>query len=114
YYARKGPGPKVSSVGAPRTRSRNTRTLAAKAARPPASKPLVVGRPQTKQPLKGEAPAPKAPEQAPRSAEVAVQAITIALGRDGRISVNVKDRPLGEMLRLMAEKHLFEIQGSLP
>ena len=114
YYARKSPGPRVSSVRAARTRSRNTRTLAAKGARPCASKPLVVGRPQTKQPLKGEAPVPKAPEQAPRSAEVALQAITIALGRDGRISVNVKDRPLGEMLTLMAEKHLFEIQGSLP
>jgi len=114
YYARKGSGPRVSSVGAGRNRFRKTRTLAAQGAKPPASRPLVVGRPQTKQPSKGEAPAPKAPEQAPRPVAGAGQAITIALGRDGRISVNVKDRPLGEMLRLMAEKHLFEIQGPLP
>jgi hypothetical protein len=38
----------------------------------------------------------------------------IAVSSDGRISANVQDRPLGEMLRLMSEKKLFEIQGSLP
>jgi hypothetical protein len=75
---------------------------------------LVVGRPEAKQPLKGESPASRAPEQAPGPVASAAQGLTIALGRDGTISVNVKNRPLGEMLRLMAEKHLFEIQGALP
>ncbi len=114
YYARKGPGPRMSSVGVGPTRFRNRRTLAAQGAGPPASRPLVVGRPEAKQPLKGEAPASKAPEQAPGPVASAAQGLTIALGRDGTISVNVKNRPLGEMLRLMAEKHLFEIQGALP
>ena len=51
------------------------------------------------------------PEQAPAAAELP---LGIAVSGDGTISANIKNRPLGEMLRLLSEKHLFEIHGPLP
>jgi hypothetical protein len=69
-----------------------------------------MGRPEALQP----APAAKVPEEALSSNASAARAPSIAVSSDGGISANVQNRPLGEVLRLMAEKHLFEIQGPLP
>jgi hypothetical protein len=38
----------------------------------------------------------------------------IAVGPDGRISARIDNRSLGETLRLMSEKSLFDIKGALP
>ena len=69
-----------------------------------------MGRPEALQP----APAAKVPEEALSSNAGAAQAPSIAVSGDGGLSANVQNRPLGEVLRLMSEKHLFEIQGPLP
>ena len=69
-----------------------------------------MGRPEAPPP----APAAKVPEEALSSNAGPAQAPSIAVSSDGGISANVQNRPLGEVLHLMAEKHLFEIQGPLP
>jgi hypothetical protein len=54
------------------------------------------------------------PEEALSPTAGVARAPLIAVSSDGRISANVQNRPLEEMLRLMSEKNLFEIQSSLP
>ena len=57
---------------------------------------------------------PVAPQEALTPNEGTTQAPWIAVSADGAISANIRNRPLGEVLGLMSEKHLFEIEGSLP
>ncbi|HUJ70432.1 MAG TPA: hypothetical protein VLW86_12965 [Syntrophorhabdales bacterium] len=111
YYARKGPPSRVSSAASGRARSRKPRILATQETKPPLSRFFIVGRPDATPPSEGEAPAAGVPEQAPAAAELPPG---IAVSGDGTISANIKNRPLGEMLRLLSEKHLFEIRGPLP
>jgi hypothetical protein len=113
YYVRKGSAPRASSARIARTQARKTQAPAACGAKPAARRPPVVG-PEAKQSFKAAAPAKGAPEQAPVRIAGARQDVAVEVDSDGMISANVKDRPLGEMLRLMVEKHLFEIQGPLP
>jgi len=63
--------------------------------------------------LKGEAEAAGVPQQAPGPVAAEIP-LGIAVSGNGTISANIKNRPLGEMLRLLSEKHLFEISGPLP
>jgi len=128
YYARKGAPSRVSSTASGHARSRKKGILAAQETKPPQSRffivgkpggtaPLsrffVVGRPDAKPSSKGEAEAAGVPEQPPSQAAAELP-VGIAVSGSGTISANIKNRPLGEMLRLLSEKHLFEIRGPLP
>ena len=114
HYARKGPAPRVSPVRSVHARFRKTRTLSAQSLRPSAVRSFASQKPEVVQPLRGEAPAAKVAEEALSPLAGDTRAPLIAVSSDGRISANVKNRSLEEMLRLMSGKNLFEIGGRLP
>jgi hypothetical protein len=113
-FVRKGPAQRVLSARSGRSRFRKTRTLFAQGAKPSASGSLANRGTRAKWPLREDVPTASVPEEAPSSAAAATGAPLIVLSSDGRISANVQNRPLEEMLRLMSEKNLFKIQGPLP
>ena len=110
YFARKGPSQRLVSARSDRGRLQKLRTLSAQGAKSSAAEHLAGGGTGAKRPVEREFPT----ALTPRPLAGVTGAPSVAVNGDGRISANVQNRPLGEMLRLMSEKHLFSIQGALP
>ncbi len=141
HFVRKGQVPRILSARSGLARFRKPRI--AQGAKPPtgqslaraaeAKRPLVGKIPATSgpvqtlnlipwtapAPLAGKIPATSAPVEVlnliPRAAPAPlITAPLIAVSSDGRISASIQNRPLQETLRLMSERHLFEVRGSVP